>query len=76
VARVVEVREATLEMEQPEQLILVVVVAGHIQQGLAARAVPALSSCPTFWKKAKPLNLCLLRNGQHQQEYPLLITWW
>jgi hypothetical protein len=71
---VVVVRVATLEMEQMEQLILVVVVVGHIQQEPVALAAPALSSCPTPCQKAQSLNSCLLQHGKHQQaSLPLTI---
>ena len=75
VARVVEAREATLEMEQPEQLILVVVVAVDMGQELAAQAAPALSSCPTPCQKVQYLLLPLLEHLEAQQ-HPLLLTTW
>jgi hypothetical protein len=67
----------------PVELVLLVVltlaavrVEAIGQEGLAAQAAPALSSCPTPCQKAQRLNSCLLQHGQHQQAFLPLIIWW
>jgi hypothetical protein len=62
-----------LQGHQQQQTLAAVVVAG-IQ--VTVLVVPELSSCPTPYQKAQPLNSCLLRHGKHQQAFPLLTTWW
>ena len=61
-------------LEQPTRAEAV--VAMEHQMFMALLAAPALSSCPTPFQKAQPLNSCLLRLGKHQQASPPLITWW